>query len=330
MPEVDGKEFPYTPEGKQQAKAYAERTGKKVNPKNEPTTYEGGGMIQDDSPMHGRQRQWWGGTKPMNEPRQELLMEKGGEIPTQDATSRTQNYQIGGKIPGEEGFGINPNDMNSVQTDVAVTNPVNPKVPVPEYEEGGMVEDDEEDDVEEYREGGKVRRAKRKAKRKARRKARKERRALLKATGKRKRDIRRQARKGSKSKSAQEHYGTVGDRKATRKAIKDKLTKRRTEMLETYDTGGSYQYGDTTYRKPKYRKGGKIKGASKKEILKDKGESILTHPDDIKRIEKSKKKNKVGKYSVKQLQELARKRGQTVEQVKETMRKARARARGEN
>ena len=188
MPEVGDKKFPYTPEGKKQAKAYSERTG------------------------------------------QEMKLEDS--IPTQDASNRGQNYQIGGKIPGQEGFGLNPDDMNNIQTEAGVYNPVNPRV-----SNEDEIDEVDEGEVDEYKKGGKVSKYERKAKRAARRKNRKERRALKKMYNVKSSDIRKQARKGSKEKSVQEHYGTEGDRRATKKAIKAKLKEKRARLMEYYESG---------------------------------------------------------------------------------------------
>ena len=115
MPKVGDKEFPYTPQGKEQAKAYAERTGEKVQ-----------GL--EDS------------------------------IPIQDSGARRQTYEIGGKIPGDEGFGINPNELNPIETGA---------MPEPAvYQEGGEVDEENDEEVEKYKKGGKVKEA-RKEKREA-------------------------------------------------------------------------------------------------------------------------------------------------------------------
>lgn len=76
-------------------------------------------------------------------------------VPIQDANERTQNYQLGGKVPGQQGFGANPNQPQAPGT---VGSPVQPG---PEISPVGPIEDDpipyqEGGEVEKYQFGGKI------------------------------------------------------------------------------------------------------------------------------------------------------------------------------
>lgn len=88
MPKVGDKEFPYTPEGVQNAKSEASRTGAKL---------EG--------------------------------------LPTQDAGERSKNYQLGGSVPGENNFGMSPEQVLKQQILQGSQKPA-------AYEDGGKVDDD--------------------------------------------------------------------------------------------------------------------------------------------------------------------------------------------
>jgi hypothetical protein len=76
----------------------------------------------------------------------------GQQMETTDASARSESYQLGGKIPGQPGFGERPQPVNPGMNPLGVEQ-VTPSVPIPPlYEKGGKVD----------------RKAKREAKREAR------------------------------------------------------------------------------------------------------------------------------------------------------------------
>ena len=66
-------------------------------------------------------------------------------VPMQDANERTQNFQLGGEVPGQPGFGVNPNQPQAPGT----------VAPLQGMEEGGEV-GEEGGEAEKYKWGGLV------------------------------------------------------------------------------------------------------------------------------------------------------------------------------